>query len=78
METIKLKDPHSSADIEAQISAEEYDHQQAWRISFQDGKTTLLGLDQHRIWKQFDGDTMDSALISNIGRAIEEKQNYSS
>ena len=78
METIRLKDPHSNDDMELRINAEEHDHQQAWRVNFQDGKSTLLGIDQHRIWKQFEGDTLDSALISNIGRAIEEKQNYSS
>lgn len=78
METIRIKDPSAGNDLELQIAAEEYNLQQAWRVSFQDGKTTLLGVDQHRIWKQFDGDSIDSALISNIGRAIEEKQNYSS
>ena len=78
METIKLKDPQSNADMEVQISAEEYNHQQAWRVNFQDGKSTLLGVDQHRIWKQFEGSTLDSAFVTNIGRAIEEKQNYSS
>ena len=78
METIRLKDPQSNADIELQINPEEYNHQQAWRINFQDGQNTLLGLDQHRIWKQFDGVSLDSALVSNIGRAIEERQNYSS
>ena len=78
METIRLKDPFSNDDMELMIAAEEYDQQQAWRITFQDGKSSLLGLDQHRIWKQFDGTTLDSALISNIGSAIEEKQNYTS
>lgn len=73
-----MKDPLSNADMELQIAAEEYNQQQAWRVSFQDGKTTLLGLDQHRIWKQFDGSPLGSALTNSIGRAIEEKQNYSS
>jgi len=77
METIRLKDPLSHEDMVLQIAAEEYNQQQAWRVSFQNGKTTLLGLDQHRIWKQFDGTPLGSALTSSIGRAIEEKQNYS-
>jgi hypothetical protein len=77
MKNIKFQDPQTSEDMEVELSSEEYNHQQAWRVKFKDGKSTLIGLDQHRIWKQFEGNELDSSLISNIGKAIESQENPS-
>ena len=78
METINIKDPHSNQDIHLKVNAEEHNQQQAWRIKFEDGKNLLIGLDQHGIWQQLDGNELDSGFVNNIGRAIEAQQNYSS
>ena len=75
MKNIKIQDPQSKQDIDVEMSAEEHNQQQAWRIRFSDGTTALIGLDQHRIWTQFDGDEHDSQLINNIGKAIESQEN---
>lgn len=74
MQNITVKDPETNKDIDVEISAEEYNHQQAWRVKFNDGNSALLGLDQHRIWKQFDGNEIGSQLISEIGKAIDVQE----
>jgi LEA14-like dessication related protein len=78
MENIKITDPHSNKEIEVEISPEENNHQQAWRIKLQNGENVLIGLDQHRIWLQIEGKQMDSGLVTNIGQAIENRQQSSS
>ena len=78
MNTITIKDPQSNDEIQVEISVEEHDHQPAWRVKFQDGNTSVIGLDQHRIWQQFDGNQLDSRLVNNIGQAIEAQGDYSS
>lgn len=78
MENIKLTDPQSNKEIEVEISPEEHNHQQAWRIKFRDGKNVLIGLDQHGIWQQIEGEQIDSGLMTSIGQAIEDRQQRSS
>jgi hypothetical protein len=75
MKNIVLQDPNTNENITVEISAEEFNQQQAWRIRFEDGRSTLVGLNQHRIWQQFDGSEIDAVLIGNIGKAIESQEN---
>jgi hypothetical protein len=74
MENIKLTDPISNKEIEIEISPVGHNHQQAWRIIFKDGESALVGLNQHGIWEQLDGSKLDSGLMMNIGKAIENQQ----
>jgi hypothetical protein len=74
METIKLTTPHTKEEIELEISATQHDLQPAWSITFKDGRNALIGLNQHRIWEQLDGNDLDSGLITRIGEAIEGHQ----
>jgi hypothetical protein len=71
METIKLTVPHTNEEISLEISARQHDRQPAWSITFNDGRNALIGLNQHRIWEQLDGNDLDSGLITKIGEAIE-------
>jgi hypothetical protein len=75
MKNITLQDPRTKENIKVEMNAEEVNQQQGWRITFQDGNSAVLGLDQHRIWKQFDGNDLDSELINIIGKAIESQEN---
>jgi len=74
MQNIKFTDPDTGKETSIEISPEEFDHQQAWRIKLKDGRSALLGIDQHGIWKQFDGDELGSTLVKEIGKVIEEKE----
>jgi hypothetical protein len=78
MNTISIKDPQSNDEIRIEISAEEHNHQPAWRVKFKDGKSNVVGLDQHRIWRQLDGNQLDSGLVNSIGQAIDAQSDYSS
>lgn len=75
MKNIVLQDPVTKKNINVEMNAEEYNQQQGWRITFEDGKSSLLGLDQHRIWQQLDGNDLNSELINSIGKAIESQEN---
>ena len=74
MTNLILTDPQSNQQIVTEICTEEYERQQAWRIKFPDGRSALVGIGQHGIWQQFDGNNLDSRLIINIGQAIEKQQ----
>ncbi len=73
MENISIKDPETGKKIELEISPEEFNKQQAWRVKF-DGKEALIGIDQHGIWKQFESDSLDSSLVESIGNAIDARE----
>jgi hypothetical protein len=75
MKNIALQDPRTNQKIEVEISAEEFEHQQAWRVRFADGKSALIGLNQHRIWQELDGNDLDAELIRTVGNAIESQEN---
>lgn len=66
--------PHTEEEIELEISAMQHDRQPAWDVTFKDGRKAIIGLNQHRIWEQIDGDDLDSGLITKIGEAIELHQ----
>ena len=74
METITLVHPHTNETIHTKISAEQHDGQPVWRITFSDGRSAVIGLNQHGIWEQVDGNDLDFALITKIGDAIELTQ----
>lgn len=74
MEKITLTAPHTNEEIELEISAVQHDTQPAWAIRFKDGTNAVLGLTQHRIWDQLDGNDLDSGLVTKIGEAIESYQ----
>ena len=74
MEKIKLTAPHTTEEIELEISATQHNMQPAWAVTFKDGRSALLGLNQHRIWDQLDGNDLDSGLVTKIGEAIESYQ----
>ncbi len=78
MENIQVSDPKTGKTIKIEINPESVEHQQAWRVTFDDNKSALIGVDQHGIWKHFDGTQLDSGLISAIGKAIENQQGSSS
>jgi hypothetical protein len=75
MEKISLTVPHTNEKIELEIYAKQHSSRQpAWNITFKDGRNALIGLNQHRIWEQLDGNDLDSGLITKIGEAIESNQ----
>ena len=78
MSTLLITDPQSNQQLSAEIHMEErHDRQQCWRIRFQDGRNVLVGLDQHGIWQQMEGDHLDPKLVLNLGQAIDKQQSSS-
>lgn len=78
MSTLLITDPQSNQQVSAEIHMEErHDRQQSWRIRFQDGRNVLVGLDQHGIWQQLEGDDLDPKLVLHIGQAIDKQQSSS-
>ncbi|NEU07209.1 hypothetical protein GZH53_02690 [Flavihumibacter sp. R14] len=74
METITLVHPHTNESIQTEINAEQHEGQPVWRLTFTDGRSALIGLNQHGIWDQIDGNDLDFGLITKIGDAIELRQ----
>lgn len=74
METITLVHPHTNERIQTEVNAEQHEGQQVWRIKFSDGKSAIIGVNQHGIWEQIDGNDLDFGLINKIGDAIESNQ----
>lgn len=71
MEIFKITDPETNEEKTLQVAPVQLDEQQGWTVQFEDGKESTLVIDQHGIWKQVNGDDLNAALVSEIGRAID-------
>jgi hypothetical protein len=78
MDIIKVTAPGSGEIKEFSVSPQMHEGKQAWCLSLEDGKEELIGLDEHDVWMQLTGSSLDPKLVSEIGKIIEGKATNSS
>ncbi|WP_423148332.1 hypothetical protein [Rubrolithibacter danxiaensis] len=73
MQIVKITIPYSGEMKEVQIQPEIFEGKKAYRVVFDDGDEEIIGLDEaDDSWEQLNGENMDTDLVNEIGKAIED------